>query len=294
MTPKMCRLCSREGQLRESHRIPKFAANWIKRTSATGYLRGFVDPNLRVQDIGKVELLCEQCEQLLSRDERAFADRIFYPYVNREVHHFSYGEWLRRFAISLAWRGVVTGPALPATHPRHFHDALGEAACQWRHYLLGESKSPGPYTHHMFFAGYVRHTTADVPRGFQTYLMRAVDSTVAGSSTALLVYTKLPAIVFVSHVVPTEPHGWRRTRIRRKGDIGGGQVLDGPSGRFLLDRATEVLARWKLSSQQQVKVSNDLLKDPERSLRSKSFEAFLAEEHLRRVPLEPLAEIDWD
>jgi hypothetical protein len=35
----ICALCQDETNLKESHLIPKFVGKWLKRTSATGYLR---------------------------------------------------------------------------------------------------------------------------------------------------------------------------------------------------------------------------------------------------------------
>lgn len=40
----ICALCGKNAELRESHLIPKFVGEWIKRTSATGYLRQVVNP----------------------------------------------------------------------------------------------------------------------------------------------------------------------------------------------------------------------------------------------------------
>ena len=293
MSLAICRLCSREAPLRVGHIIPKFAVDWIKRTSATGYLRDAINPNLRRQDVAKAELLCEKCEQLFSRDETIFAEAIFYPFLDQRVSHFQYEEWLRRFAVSLAWRGLVTSLALPGFDPGYFHEALDKAAADWGRYLLRQSKRPGDYTHHMFLAGYADKAPRDVPKGFQSYLMRAVDGTVGISNKSVLLYTKLPAILFVSHVVPGEPAGWRRTRILRKGEIGGAQVLShGAFARFLLDRASEVLRRSAVSTRQTHRMRRDVLKDPERALASKSYEAILADERLRR-PRRRLLDADW-
>lgn len=38
-------------------------------------------PNERIQDVWKTQLLCRDCEQLLSGFETYFAKEIFYPYL---------------------------------------------------------------------------------------------------------------------------------------------------------------------------------------------------------------------
>ena len=61
-----CGLCGNLAELRDSHIVPAFVARWIKDTSATGFLRGFHQPNRRVQDFPTKRLLCEGCEQRFS------------------------------------------------------------------------------------------------------------------------------------------------------------------------------------------------------------------------------------
>ena len=54
-----CRLCKKRIMLEESHIIPKFIAKWLKKTSATDYLRFMDTPNIRRQDLVKIKLLCK-------------------------------------------------------------------------------------------------------------------------------------------------------------------------------------------------------------------------------------------
>lgn len=54
---------------------------WLKESSATGFMRELRAPNERIQDVWKTQLLCRDCEQLLSGFETYFAKEIFYPYL---------------------------------------------------------------------------------------------------------------------------------------------------------------------------------------------------------------------
>ena len=78
----ICKLCGKNDDLRESHFIPKFVGKWIKKTSVTGYIREKNEVQKRAQDIAKEHWLCGDCEQLFSRWEREFANKVFYPFVN--------------------------------------------------------------------------------------------------------------------------------------------------------------------------------------------------------------------
>jgi hypothetical protein len=80
-----CRLCEKEDDLKESHFIPKFVGKWIRKTSATGYIRQKYEPHKRSQDIAKEYWLCGDCEQLFSKWEREFANKVFYPFVEQGV-----------------------------------------------------------------------------------------------------------------------------------------------------------------------------------------------------------------
>ncbi|AKL95575.1 hypothetical protein CACET_c21280 [Clostridium aceticum] len=85
-----CALCKKKAELKNSHIIPKFVTDWIKKTGPTGFLR---DTNnafrLRVQDGLKVHLLCGECEQLFSKHEKIFAEKIFIPYLKDKMnYHF--------------------------------------------------------------------------------------------------------------------------------------------------------------------------------------------------------------
>ncbi len=100
-----CALCKSNTDLRESHVIPQFVFDRIKKNSPTGYLRaGLVDVNLRRQDGDKLRLLCGDCEERFSRAERDFAEQVFTPYHESGTTSFEYGSWLSYFISSVNWR----------------------------------------------------------------------------------------------------------------------------------------------------------------------------------------------
>jgi hypothetical protein len=62
----LCKLCQANQVIDNSHITPAFVGKWLKQSSATGHMRGAVDPNVRKQDLPKFRLLCEECEELFS------------------------------------------------------------------------------------------------------------------------------------------------------------------------------------------------------------------------------------
>ena len=77
MEEKKCAMCGQVKKLCESHIIPKFFGNYIKKNSPSGGLRNPNDVNKREQDIYKENLLCDECEEIFSKLETYFQNNIF-------------------------------------------------------------------------------------------------------------------------------------------------------------------------------------------------------------------------
>jgi hypothetical protein len=100
-----CALCKSDKPLVESHIIPQFVFDRIKKNSPTGFLRGgFLKPNKREQDGDKPKMLCVDCEQHFSKAEKDFAEKVFEPYHESGTTSFTYGPWLSYFISSVNWR----------------------------------------------------------------------------------------------------------------------------------------------------------------------------------------------
>ena len=70
-------MCRQVKKLCESHIIPKFFGNYIKKNSPSGGLRNPNNVNKREQDIYKENLLCDECEEIFSKLETYFQNNIF-------------------------------------------------------------------------------------------------------------------------------------------------------------------------------------------------------------------------
>jgi len=100
-----CALCKFDKPLVESHIIPQFVFDRIKKNSPTGFIRNMIlKPNLRRQDGDKPKILCNDCEQRFSEAEKNFAEKVFEPYHESGTTSFSYGHWLSYFISSVNWR----------------------------------------------------------------------------------------------------------------------------------------------------------------------------------------------
>jgi len=263
--------------------IPKFAVEWLKKTSATGYIRQGVNPNLRKQDIERTRLLCSRCESKFSLWEKRFSEGLFARIAEGDWYNLQYEDWLLPFAISLAWRLVVTttGEARrwnPVLAPR-----VDEAYETWGGFLRGETSDPGPYEHHVLLFNLIADASFNIPEDFQWYLMRGVDCTLVWSDTRVLTYVKLPAMAFWSAIHPPHIGRWDNTRILHKGRIALPQAVDTNVLNFLLDRVATCqpfLAR--LSDRQRSAIGRAVLADPGRAAASRSVETLAADRALQQ------------
>jgi len=218
----ICALCKQERDLKLSHISPAFAIRWLKQSSATEYVRNPLNPNLPFQDAKKIRLLCGDCEQLFSNVEKIFAEKIFIPYHEQGIRTFRYDTWLQRFAISLVWRAIAK------KHGGGFEDRptlatnVKAAADCWAAFLLGRSKDPGPYDHHLIFwdptTMAMTGETSGLPDHLMWYVLRAIDATtiMSDKTDVLYGYSKLPQMFFFSGINPKRPDGLQGTIIKKK------------------------------------------------------------------------------
>ena len=106
----------------------------------------------RAQDIAKEHWLCGDCEQLFSRWEREFANKVFYPFVNEGKSVASYGNWMSKFCASLSWRTLTY---IRSKNPNDENDGerkvlLDAAQEHLRKYLISEADNLNQYEQHLF------------------------------------------------------------------------------------------------------------------------------------------------
>ncbi len=299
-----CKLCKRERPLLDSHIIPSFVVKWLKDTSATSFLRSAIVPNLRMQDSKTVNLLCKECEQAFSFNERLFALKVFRPYCEQELDdraiakgkltRIEYYEWLLRFSISVQWRLLAV-----SEEDKHFISNTNEnirkiyrdVAEIWRLYLIGDRKDTGGYDTHIIFlqsmSGVIGGLPDYIDDRIDSYLLRAIDATTCGNDKELAVFTKLGPIALYSCVIPSIINRMRNTRIHKKGFLTTVQSVLNPrvSGFIFRDRPKEVLHLIKYSDKQEEKIKDTLLrvieKNPKKVMESYSKKAAISSEIIK-------------
>lgn len=274
--PERCALCREAGPIRDSHLIPGFVSKWVKETSATGYLRGALEPNKRMQDYPTIKLLCDACENRFSVWEQYFAETVFKPYVKDWKGTFAHDARLLKFVVSLAWRTIETMGLTKATTSGNDISLIraGQDARRiWRKYLLGERPNPGKSEHYLVLMGPVEESNKTLPRGYHTYTLRAVDATPISNKRSIGTYVKFPGIVFFSPIVPRRREGWGKAKVLNEGTIGQPErYTDSHFWGFYLARIGRVFQN-PLSERQLGKIGDQIVKNPGKAAGSKTFEA---------------------
>lgn len=274
----ICALCEKEKELCESHFIPKFVFDWIKKTSATGYLRQAININKRSQDGTREKFLCFECETKFSKHEKYFADEFFYPYLEKKKTSFNYNENLQKFIISISWRLLKKDlEGFKSFQPEMFEYAK-QAEEYWREILLKDELDE-KYEHHLFLFDYIEDSSIDLPDKFQWYTMRATDGTVASSKKELFLFVKLPSIFFISSIFPNSIKDyWENTLIEKNGILKIPQSSQHPGFWDFLKSRAELSNKDEISEKQSNKIGETVLRDLNRIRNSKSFEVWLEEE----------------
>lgn len=220
MSESLCRLCNREATLQHSHILPAFVFRWIRETSGGGHLRGGVTPNLRIQDGPKRFWLCVDCEELFSRAETNFANKIFYPCSNGSSSRIIYGDWLLHFCVSVSWRvlqfykeEVSLNSLAPGVFLR-----VTEAEATWRAFLLGQRQHPGSFRQHLLPLDAIQSITfgQDLSPNLNRYLMRMTDFDLLEGETASYVYSKLGRFVILGFIRQDRPNHWQGSKVHLK------------------------------------------------------------------------------
>jgi hypothetical protein len=254
-----------------SHLIPRFAVKWLKKTSATGYLRSLLSGK-RQQETKRQYLLCSQCEQLLGRDEKRFSERIFIPYqAEPRPTSFAYEEWLQRFLVGLHWRALVTSDPVP----EKVRPVFAAAVERWRQYLLGQVPDPGATEFHLQFVDVIDHSTFSAPKKINWYMARAFDATpiFTPSGYDALFYVKLPRLILLAFISPRDPkeEDWNGTQVAT-------QVVIQVKRAKALDDAPPTL-----TERQKQKLFEQAMANPQVFLNSDSFQVHLADRRLRAL-----------
>ena len=273
-----CALCPSHEPLRESHIIPHFVFDWLLESSATGYMRLGIAPNVRVQDGAKQHLLCDDCEKRLSRWETEVAQALFRPYHEDSSVEVRYGAWLAKFCTSVAWRVLFIYRGLGLTHCDSTQAAQVDRALEvWADFMFDRLPHPGAFELHLLPVDVLGDAESrDLPVNINRYLTRAVEMDVARNDDSAFVYVKMCKLIVVGFIQMPKPREWRGTRVAvREGVVRPSQyLLPAEFGGYLLDQARRMAELQAcISGRQRNRIADTMRSNLDRVASSDTLEA---------------------
>ena len=230
-------------------------------------------------------LLCAACEQRLGRFEKRFAETIFLPYQQRpQPQVFAYEEWLLRFVVGLHWRVLALYP--DSSHP--LAQVFATAEREWRQYLLEQTPNPGTAEFHVYFTDVVEHSTIELPKKFNWYMVRSIDAShIYNDKGDAGVYVKLPRIVTVSFIkLDNHRDHWQGTKLGTQGILTVPQQASIPFFLHVLLERARLLdnAPPMLTDRQKKKIQEQAESRPETILNSDSFQVYVGDRNMSIGP----------
>lgn len=280
----ICALCLKESILQESHIIPSFVYKWIKDSSGSEFLRSSENPNVRIQDGVKSQLLCLDCERILNRWETVFSRSLFHPYNKNPSLIFSYNDSFAKFCVSVSWRILyylcnVKKIKIDARHLSHVNYAISH----WRQFLLGTKRSCGVYEQHVLPMDFVEsHSVDNIPNNINRYLVRGIDMDMVTSRSAIMTYTKMGRFIVFGYV-KTPKEKWFGTKVSiTKGEIKPKEYhLPVSVMNYIFSRVNNANSIYeRISSTQKEKIDGNILRNIERFGKSEQFRALMEDHRL--------------
>lgn len=275
-----CQLCKKDTILKNSHFTPSFVFDWLKKTSATGYLRQAGKLNVRKQSGNTAMLLCGNCELKLSKWEGYFAKEIFYPFHSNYLKPtYTYGSWLKKFVVSLNWRSIIYTKNDPSMQLEKYLKTMS----QWEDFMMEKRKDTDGEHHIVFIPGIESTDNPSIPQNFHTYILRMTDPCPFYNQEGTLgVYTKIPGILLISFINPPSPKEWQGSKIEETGKIYSKQIIkDNLIFPLMFSRADKIreMNLKNISEKQKKVIENSIVRNPQRAVSSLSYSAYLQDQN---------------
>lgn len=260
----------------------------MKKTSVTRKMRSSFEPNLTLQDIAKEPLFCNSCEELMCKEEKYFAETLFYPLHDKNQTKFEYNYHLGRFCVIQSFRILVYFDFLDdeISKLRPSYSKLCRKAINlYRDLILSGGKKQNEFSNHIFLLDLVSSVEADlpkIPKRFNFWSLRSIEADIIHSSRVLFTYTKMCKIVLMSFFVPRKPEGFKGTRVYAQGTLKIPQGISFPGfGEFLFDRARKLDSFYEeLSPRQRTVISQRYARNKSKMISSESWVATKADSEL--------------
>ena len=244
---EICQLHKENSTLLESHIIPKFVFNWMKKTG-TGRIRKMGTFQIPLQDGAKSYMLCANCENLFSKYEKWFNENVFKSYLADNNFIITENENLTKFSISILWR--VLKHFIEDKSVYHFINELRKAEKEWSDYLLKDTQLVSFKNIHLVLVdnSYFFDIKSDL------YFSRSVDYDIGQSEKECVVYAKFSRFILFGEIAGFKQSSFKNTNLTTEANFKNtNQVIPSSIIQFLHSRVERIKLFKDLSPEQQIK-----------------------------------------
>ena len=189
-----CELHNKQAELCESHIIPKFVYNWMKKTG-TGRFRQLGKFNSPLQDGIKKHMLCKNCEDKFSVNEKWFSEKVFSPYLNNSEFVVKNEKELKYFVVSVLWR--ILKLFKDDGNKYNFKSELNNVEIEWRNFLLSDI----PISKYDNFHLILINSDYWIDEKSDFYFSRAVDIEIAENEKISFIYAKFSRFILIGEII---------------------------------------------------------------------------------------------
>jgi hypothetical protein len=207
----VCALCGRAPAILNSHVISKFLGKWAKATSSSPRFRRAENPNRPEQDLHKIPLLCDDCEQKIGAWEKSFNDSLFAGWCDKveasDVQHLPDDialpnePWWVKLAVSYAWRAAHLARFLNDPG-RPWKSEEAAALAEWNAYLDQDTAPARTQSWVLQAKAIDRVLRSNEVHGNRFYSLRVFDVRTAVFASNLgsvfATYAKVPGFAFIT------------------------------------------------------------------------------------------------
>lgn len=201
----ICKYCEKNEAIKNSHVLPRFIFDWLKKTSATGAMHFLLNLNQRAQDGIKIDLFCSKCELKFSKYENSFKKNVFSKIANyRQQNEIIYlNELDKKCIYSIAWR--VLSWAFNYKKMDQFHSDEIDLIPKYLKVLKNATETGQSKEVKTYIIPLTEKTIrkSNLPRGDFMYYDRIIgmEPRIYDDFQRLFLYIKLPFILIVTELI---------------------------------------------------------------------------------------------
>jgi hypothetical protein len=192
-------------------------------------MRHAINPNVPTQDGIVEKFLCGDCERKFNRSETYFANKIFFPFVDKDAAVIEYNCNFKYFIISVLWR-VLKYDLLEDVQDSIWYNTALTVEKEWADFLyLDKPIQTFNEIHLLVGVDVIKEVDFTIENetknDFIRYMGRTIDSGIPYNDKTCMIYLKLPRFLFIVPLAGIELGNFHNSKIYESGIYNANSVV---------------------------------------------------------------------